>query len=146
MTPIKKVTNDFTTALTAVVGEVVEGNESALKLSVVLSTMTKAIDEARKKIEEHMLQEAESYGQKTFSDYGAKFQITECGVKYDYSVIEGWSAIQQTIDDLKKEQKAIEDMAKHATPNTPYIDPVSGECINGIPRSSKTTIKITLNK
>lgn len=146
MTPIKKITNDFTQALSAVVTEVVEGNESALKLAVVLTSMTKAIDAAKKQIEDIMLHEAESYGQKNFADYNAKFQIAESGVKYDYTAIESWNFYQSEIDGLREKQKEIEAMAKTATENTPYVDAMTGECITSVPRSSKTIVKITLNK
>lgn len=81
---------------------------------------------------------------------GAKIEVAETGVKYDYSVIPSWQNVQRKIDALKDLQKSIEGKAKFASEASPYIDcdTETGEQteIIAIPRTSTTAIKITLGK
>lgn len=136
--------NDFTSALERIVDSVLEGEESALRLSVIIKAMETALDNAKGKIQDVAMSEAELYGERSFKDHGARFNLTEAGIKYDYSQSTSWSSLQSTIEEARNRQKAIEEQMKKASEHTPYIDAESGEVITGVPKQSKKIIKITL--
>lgn len=143
---IKKTQNGFVSELNKAVNEVIDGNFSALKLSVIIKTMQTALDVAKSQIDEIALSEAEAYGAKKFNDYGAEFQRAEAGVKYDFSVSTSWNKLQEVIDIARETQKALEKQMKSATTDAPFIDAESGEMITAVPKQSKTIIKISLCK
>ena len=83
-------------------------------------------------------------GDKRVEEYGCVFETAEVGTKYDYSICSEWNEIEEKVKDLKEQQKAVETRLKSATNKCPYYDPTTGEAIVGIPKSSKSSIKVTL--
>ena len=79
--------------------------------------------------------------------YGAKVEVAESGVKYDYSTNEQWKELESQIKPLKEAQKAIEDQIKMATKvGKSFVDENTGELISPVTKTSTTTPKITLSK
>jgi hypothetical protein len=85
-------------------------------------------------------------GDKSRNNYGCKFEEAEVGTTYDYSVSSDWQEVSNEIKELEKKRKTIESMLKKASPRVPYIDNSTGEAIFGIPKESKTTVKVTIKQ
>lgn len=122
---------------------VMDGIVSALDTFVKIKALEEALADAKKRIEELALDDADKYGKGVFEHMGCKITQRETGVKYDFSQIGGWAEIESKIKDLKDQQKIIETMAKASSPQAPYIDASTGEAIYGVPKTSKTSLVIS---
>lgn len=128
------------------------GEIDPLKLQVFFAAVEKMAKAVKDAVRDNSVDEVLSRSDdgKSCKVAGARIEVTETGVKYDYSVIPSWQNAQRKIDALKELQKSIEGKAKFASEKSPYIDcdTESGEQteIIAIPRTSTTAIKITLGK
>lgn len=79
---------------------------------------------------------------------GAKLEVSESGVKYDYSQNETWQRIDMQLKPLLVLKKEIEDKVKMATKiGNSIIDENTGEIIaSPVKKESTTILKITLGK
>lgn len=79
---------------------------------------------------------------------GAKLEVAESGVKYDYSANETWKGIESELKPLLDKKKVIEDKIKMATKiGNSIIDEETGEVIaSPVTKLSTTVLKITLGK
>jgi hypothetical protein len=77
---------------------------------------------------------------------GAKIEICEAGVTYDYSHSAEWSEIEEQIKFLQERKKAVEEKLRKVAPGRMAVDPETGEVIEGAFKSSKSTYRITLAK
>ena len=136
---IEATANDFVSA-------VKNGEIAPLKAWTDLAKLQKLIDVCKEQIQEEALQDAEEHYEKNASIYGCSVQVKEVGTKYDYSRSEVWKMAKQEEEDIAGRRKKIEAMLKNATPEAPYIDTATGEAITGVPKSSKTTVVVTINK
>lgn len=126
--PTKK---EITAAAEKFVERVDEGYMNPLLAYGQITAMEQMLKEAKEKVRELALNEAERYGEKTFSTYGMDIQIKEAGVKYDYSANEYWNQLKETADVANAELKSHEDLLRRL-----------GQCA----KSSTTTLSITLRK
>ena len=128
------------------------GEIDPLKLQVFFAAVEKMAKAVKDAVRDNSVDEVMSRSDdgKSCKVAGAKIEITETGVKYDYSVIPSWQNVQRKIDALKELQKSIEGKAKFASEKSPFVDcdTETGEQteIVAIPRTSTTAIKITLGK
>lgn len=128
------------------------GEIDPLKLQVFFAAVEKMAKAVKDAVRDNSVDEVLSRSDdgKSCKVAGARIEVTENGVKYDYSVIPSWQNVQRKIDALRELQKSIEGKAKFASEASPYIDcdVESGEQteIIAIPRTSTTAIKITLGK
>lgn len=128
------------------------GEIDPLRLQVFFAAVEKMAKAVKDAVRDNSVDEVLSRSDdgKSCKVAGARIEVTETGVKYDYSVIPSWQNAQRKIDALKELQKSIEGKAKFASEKSPYIDcdTESGEQteIIAIPRTSTTAIKITLGK
>ena len=128
------------------------GEIDPLKLQVFFAAVEKMAKAVKDAVRDNSVDEVLSRSDdgKSCKVAGARIEVTETGVKYDYSVIPSWQNVQRKIDALKELQKSIEGKAKFASEKSPYIDcdTETGEQteIVAIPRTSTTAIKITLGK
>ena len=126
------------------------GEIDPLKLQVFFAAVEKMAKAVKDAVRDNSVDEVLSRSDdgKSCKVAGARIEVTETGVKYDYSVIPSWQNAQRKIDALKELQKSIEGKAKFASEKSPYIDcdTETGEQteIVAIPRTSTTAIKITL--
>ena len=128
------------------------GEIDPLRLQVFFAAVEKMAKAVKDAVRDNSVDEVMSRSDdgKSCKVAGARIEVTETGVKYDYSVIPSWQNVQRKIDALKELQKSIEGKAKFASEKSPYIDcdTETGEQteIVAIPRTSTTAIKITLGK
>lgn len=97
---------------TDMIERVKDGEIKALEALAKLSFMQAILEQAIKEIRPIATNEAETYGKKTFGDYGVEFTIKETGVKYDYSADKEWSEYQENINAIKLMQKGRETVLK----------------------------------
>jgi hypothetical protein len=77
---------------------------------------------------------------------GAKIEMCEAGVSYDYSYSDEWNILQEQIRLLQEQKKAVEERLRSIAPGRQAVDTETGEVIEGAQRSSKSTYRITLAK
>ena len=77
---------------------------------------------------------------------GAKIEICEAGVTYDYSHSAEWREMEEQLRFLLEKKKAIEEKLRKVAPGRMIVDPETGEVIEGAFKTSKSTYRITLAK
>lgn len=77
---------------------------------------------------------------------GAKIELCEAGVTYDYSNDAAWRAIDEEIKNLQEQKKKREEVLRKVTAGRMAVDPETGEITEGAIKSSKSTYRITLAK
>jgi hypothetical protein len=80
-----------------------------------------------------------------FTGSGAKIEICEAGVNYDYSSSGEWRALDERIKQLQEEKKLVEEKLRRIAPGRMAVDPETGEVIEGAMKTSKSTYRITLS-
>ena len=91
-------------------------------------------------------EEALNYNEKSVKIQGAKVEIREVGVKYDYSNCPIWSKIQSNVKEVEAARKEREEMLKALKTGFTQLDEETGETIQVFPptKSSSTSLVITL--
>ena len=117
--------------VTALVGQVEDGVINPLRAYGLLAALEKMAGDAKKELTEAAITEAMKYPEKEIGVYGAKFQIKESGVKYDFSNDPEWCDYQEQIDLVKAQQKGREATLK---------------ALKLCAKSSTTTVQVTLGK
>jgi hypothetical protein len=115
----------------SIVNKVVEGDINAIRAYGLLVALEKLAGDARKQIAEQAIAEAEKYSEKEIGVYGAKFQIKETGVKYDYTQDGEWQSYQDQLTEIRARQKGRE---------------VTLQALKQCAKSSTTTLQVTLGK
>ena len=94
-----------------------------------------------------ILEESEKYGAKSFSDFGANFQIKEVGVKYDFSTCNDivWEDIERKAKAIAVAKKERENFLKTIR-NGNEVFGADGVQLEAPRKSSTTQVVITLNK
>ena len=77
---------------------------------------------------------------------GAKIEICEAGVSYDYSNNGEWRMLEEEIRILQERKKALEEKLRKVAPGRMAVDPETGEVIEGPMKTSRSTYRITLSK
>ena len=77
---------------------------------------------------------------------GAKVELCEAGVSYDYSNNGEWRELDEQIIILTEQRKAVEEKLRLMAPGRMAVDPETGEVIEGPMKSSKSTYRITLSR
>ena len=75
---------------------------------------------------------------------GAKIEICEAGVSYDYSSNAEWCALEAERYEIERRKKAIEEKLRLLAPGRVAVDPDTGEMLEGPLKTSKSTYRITL--
>lgn len=123
--------SDIQNQVNALVGQVEDGNINPLRAYGLLASLEKMAADAKKELTEAAIAEAMKYPEKEVGVYGAKFQIKEAGVKYDFSNDPEWCDYQEQIDLVKAQQKGRETTLK---------------ALKLCAKSSTTTLQVTLGK
>jgi hypothetical protein len=97
-----------------------------------------------KELDDHFLNEAHKYNEKTFNHADCKFTIAETGVKYDYNACGDpvWFDLNNKITEMEANIKIREKFLQNAAEG--FVEPNSGVFVNSPPRSSKTKVTVTL--
>jgi hypothetical protein len=77
---------------------------------------------------------------------GAKIELCEAGVSYDYSASAEWNELDQQIKELQERRKAVEEKLRAVAPGRIGVDTETGEVIEGAMKQSKSTYRITLSR
>jgi len=138
--PVKANINILANELT---DGVASGFVNPLEFLVKIEFLTKVLEQAKKQVKDLAVQSLSS----NESLFGAKIELAETGVKYDYSQSESWQSIKAQIEPLETELKAIEEQIKMATKiGKSFVDESTGELISPVQKTSTASIKITLGK
>jgi hypothetical protein len=77
---------------------------------------------------------------------GARIEICEAGVSYDYSGNGEWRELDRQIKILTDQRKSVEEKLRRLAPGRMAVDPETGEVFEGPVKTSKSTYRITLSK
>ena len=81
-----------------------------------------------------------------YTNTGAKIEVCEAGVSYDYSHYAEWQILDEQIKQLTTQKKALEEKLRKVAPGKIAVDPETGEILEGPLKSSKSTYRITLSR
>lgn len=81
-----------------------------------------------------------------YTNTGAKIEVCEAGVSYDYSHYAEWQILDEQIKQLTTQKKALEEKLRKVAPGKMAVDPETGEILEGPLKSSKSTYRITLSR
>lgn len=122
---------------------VASGFVNPLEFLVKIEFLTKVLEQAKKQVKELALQNL-TQPQELF---GAKVEVAETGVKYDYSQNEIWQELKEKMQPLEDELKKVEEQIKIATKiGKSIVDERTGELISPVQKTSTTSIKITFGR
>ena len=75
---------------------------------------------------------------------GAKIELCEAGVVYDYSGNAEWRQLEAERFEIDRRKKAVEEKLRTMAPGRIAVDPETGEVLEGAQKTSKSTYRITL--
>lgn len=122
------------------------GNDNPLLLRIHIKRMIEFLTVYDKEIDDAVREEAEASGYKSFEYQGAKIELAEVGVKYDYSKSPVWSQLKGQSDEIGAKMKEHETFLKSLSQPIEVLDQETGEVVRFHPpaKSSKSSVKITL--
>ena len=121
-----------------------EGN--VFEVAEALAAMeefTKAVRKSERYVE-FLREELVKHNGRLITTSGAKIEMCEAGVSYDYSHSAEWREIEEQIKFLQDKKKEVEEKLRKVAPGRMAVDPETGEVIEGAFKSSKSTYRITL--
>jgi hypothetical protein len=83
---------------------------------------------------------------KLFTLSGAKLELCEAAVRYDYSGSAEWRELDEEIRRLTEEKKMLEERLRTISPGKMAVDTETGEVTEGPLKSSRSTYRITLSR
>ena len=83
---------------------------------------------------------------KLVTNSGAKIELCEAGVTYDYSNNAEWRVLEEQIQLLTNRRKQVEEKLRMIAQGKVVVDTETGEVLEGPMKTSKSTYKITLAK
>jgi hypothetical protein len=129
---------------------IIDGNVQTEKALLTIRAVRMAMESAEDKIKEQVIDELHRRGKEGFDMYGAKVNLKELGVKYDYANCGDleWYLIDDQIKSLTELKKERENFLKSLTKPTTIVDDSTGEIktINPPIRQSTTSYTITFAK
>jgi hypothetical protein len=75
---------------------------------------------------------------------GAKIEMCEAGVSYDYSSNAEWRELEAERFEIERRKRAVEEKLRILAPGRVAVDPETGEMLEGPQKTSKSTYRITL--
>jgi hypothetical protein len=127
------------------VGNVLEeGN--VFQVAEALAAMEEFVKTVRK--DERYIQflrdELVKHNGRLVTNSGAKIEMCEAGVTYDYTHSAEWKELDEEMRRMAERKKAVEERLRSIAPGRMAVDPETGEVIEGAFKSSKSTYRITL--
>ena len=98
---------NVTYIINGIVSDVEVGNINALDAFAIFKKMEALFNEAKKSIDSLAIDEAETFGESTFSHNGQKFEVRNGAERYSFKGLKDW-------EEKNAELKAIEDKYKSA--------------------------------
>jgi predicted heme/steroid binding protein len=75
---------------------------------------------------------------------GARIEICEAGISYDYSQNAEWNEINEQVNYWQARKKQLEEKLRRIAPGKITVDPETGEVMEGVNKTSRSTYRITL--
>lgn len=131
------------------IDNVVNGEINPLTAEIQMKNIEDVVKAYRTnaEIKEAVLKEAEKYGQKSFETNGAKVQIKEVGVKYNYLEVGHleYNSICDAIAQLTEKKKNIEKIMQAHNEMWIHTDTESGETYEVLPLSKESTTQAVIS-
>lgn len=123
-----------------------EGN--VMQVAEALAVMEEFVKNIRKdeRFVQFLRDELEKNCGKLITNSGAKIEVCEAAVSYDYSGNGEWRELDQQIKILTEYRKTVEEKLRKLAPGRMVVDPETGEVLEGPNKASKSTYRITLSK
>lgn len=123
-----------------------QGN--VFQVAEALAAMEEFVKNIRKdeRFVEFLRDELTKHRGRLTTNSGARIEICEAGVSYDYSSNGEWRELDQQIKLLTEQRKAVEENLRKLSPGRMAVDPETGEVLEGPVKTSKSTYRITLSK
>ena len=135
---------------TEMVQGIIDGNVQTEQALLTIRAVRVAMESAEDKIKEQVIDELHKRGKEGFDMYGAKVNLKELGVKYDYTncLDSEWQSLDAEIKRLSELKKERESFLKSLTKTMTIVDEVTGEITQVHPpiRQSTTSYTITFAK
>ena len=121
-----------------------EGN--VFQVAEALAAMEEFVKSVRKdeRYVQFLRDELVKHHGRLVTNSGAKIEMCEAGVSYDYSGNGEWRGLEEQIKALQEQKKVVEDKLRRVAPGRVAVDPETGEMIEGAFKTSKSTYRITL--
>ena len=123
-----------------------EGN--VFQTAEVIAAMEEFVKSVRKdeRFVDFLRDELLKHHGRLYTNTGAKIEVCEAGVSYDYSHYAEWRLLDEQIKLLTTQKKALEEKLRSVAPGKMAVDPETGEILEGPLKSSKSTYRITLSR
>ena len=123
-----------------------EGN--VFQVAEALAAMEEFVKNVRKdeRFVEFLRDELTKHKGRLTTNSGARIDICEAGVSYDYSGNGEWRELDRQIKILTDQRKSVEEKLRRLAPGRMAVDPETGEVFEGPAKTSKSTYRITLSK
>ena len=122
-------------------GHVLEAAEAL----AALETFTKGVRQDERFIQ-FMRDELAKHGGKCKTTSGAQLEVCEAAVRYDYSHDDEWRRLQSQLESISERMRAVEAKLRSVPPGRLWVDPDTGEVVQGALKKSTSTYRITLAK
>lgn len=126
-----------------------DGEINPIDAAVKAKAIIASCEEFLSQINDAVVNEVSKYGKST-SALGAKVEVKETGVKYDFTGSEAWNKIKSQEDRIAEKRKQVEAIAKNCPSGSEvqWTDTDTGETlsIQVAAKSSKTSFAITIAK
>lgn len=123
-------------------------SESALPVAEAIAAMEEFAKQVRKdeRFVDMLRDEIIMHNGRLHTPSGAKLEVTEAAVQYDYAQDGGWRALTEEINALMETRRQLEAKLRTIAPGKMWVDHETGEVLEGPQKSSRSTYRITLSK
>jgi hypothetical protein len=127
------------------VGRVLEDG-NVFQVAEALAAMEEFVKTVRKdeRYVQYLRDELAKHHGRLVTASGAKIEMCEAAVSYDYSGNAEWREMEAERYELERRRKALEEKLRLLAPGRVAVDPETGEMLEGPQKSSKSTYRITL--
>ncbi len=121
-----------------------EGN--VIQVAEALASMEEFVKAVRKNEDyiEFLREELSKNNGRLSTPSGAKIELCEAGVSYDYSENAEWNEINEQVNYWQSRKKQLEEKLRRIAPGKMTVDPETGEVLEGVNKTSRSTYRITL--
>lgn len=136
---IQEISNNF-------VNPIINGDIQIEKGIIILRAIKKAIEDAEDKLYSDVVDAISKYGKEGASINGAKINIKELGVKYDFDNCNDsiWNDLNNQIKELTEKRKEREAFLKNIIKLTSFVNDETGEIYSINPPIKKSTTGFTI--
>lgn len=86
------------------------------------------------------------HGGKYKTASGTQLEVCEAGVRYNYSHDDEWQRLQAQMESISERMRTVEAKLRSVPPGRLWVDPDTGEVVQGAQKQSTSTYRITLAK